>query len=87
MFLLLFSRFHITINYYHVVVRYAWHSVAGFNKTWIGGKIQIKYVAFHTRDKLHLLKAKFLLHIKKLLMLHMLVRSSLYGLLLPIHVW
>ena len=34
-------RFHITINYNHVVVRYAWHSVAGLSKTWIGGRIQI----------------------------------------------
>ena len=87
MFWFIVSRFHITINYYNVVVRYTWHSVAGFNKTWIGGKIQIQYVALTTRVKLDLLKAMFLHHMKKLLMLYLMVWSSLCRFILPINVW
>ena len=36
---------------------------------------------------LHLLKAKFLRHVKKLLMMYLLARSSLYGFSHPINVW
>ena len=47
--LVFISRFHTTINYILMAVGYAWYSVARFNKTWIGGKILIYYVAFPTR--------------------------------------
>ena len=54
MFLFFVSRFHITINYYHEVVRYAWHSVTGFNKTWIGGMCMCVFVL--RRENCHVLR-------------------------------